>query len=92
MREFSNIDYILGSPDSFIENQILWTLTQNPSLGTPEDYSVADDIIGNGTIDYFNSPYLVEGYEESNCNPLYVDVDGLLYILDNSELYIKQSA
>ncbi|NVM34618.1 MAG: hypothetical protein HWN81_03420 [Candidatus Lokiarchaeota archaeon] len=56
IREFSNIDYILGSPDSFIENQILWTLTQNPSLGTPEEYNVEDDIIGNGTIDYFNLP------------------------------------
>ncbi|MFX0188828.1 MAG: hypothetical protein ACFE8A_13970, partial [Candidatus Hodarchaeota archaeon] len=56
MREFSNIDYILGSPDSFIENQILWTLTQNPSLGTPEEYNIDEDIIGNGDVDYFNLP------------------------------------
>ena len=43
-------------------------------------------------IDYFNSVYLVQGDEVSNCNPLYVDVDGTLYITDNSELYIKQPA
>lgn len=43
-------------------------------------------------IDIFNSTYIVDGNEVSNCNPLYVDVNGLLYITDNSSLYIKQPA
>ena len=42
------------------------------------------------TIDTFNSPYVVFGSEESTCNPLYVDTDGLLFIPNNTQLYIKQ--
>jgi hypothetical protein len=40
-------------------------------------------------INQFNSPYIVQGNEESNCDPLYVDLAGFLVINDNSELYIN---
>ncbi|MHA1427765.1 MAG: hypothetical protein ACTSQI_17430 [Candidatus Helarchaeota archaeon] len=47
------ITYILGTPDTLIENNILWTLTQNPNLGTANDFNVSEDIIGQGTVGYF---------------------------------------
>ena len=53
-REVSNVEYILGNPDCFIENQILWTLTQNPTLGTPGEFGVSDDIVGRGNVNYFD--------------------------------------
>ncbi|TFF90390.1 MAG: hypothetical protein EU548_03250, partial [Promethearchaeota archaeon] len=53
VREIDNINYLLGSPDSMIENQILWALTQNPQLGLPDEFNVTDDIVGNGNVDYF---------------------------------------
>ena len=53
-REVSNVEYILGNPDCFIENQILWTLTQNPKLGTPEEFNVSDDIVGHGNVNFFD--------------------------------------
>jgi len=31
----------------------LWTLTQNPNLGTANDFNVSEDIIGQGTVGYF---------------------------------------
>lgn len=40
-------------------------------------------------INQFNSPYIVEGNEETNCDPLYVDEGGFLVINNNSELYIN---
>jgi hypothetical protein len=43
------------------------------------------------TIDSYNSPYVIDGQEESTCNPLFVDTNGLLYIPNNTQLYIKQS-
>lgn len=52
VEEVGDANYILGTPDSMIENQILWALTQNPMLGTPTDYDVNDDIVGMGTINY----------------------------------------
>ncbi|MFX0142208.1 MAG: hypothetical protein ACFFDN_51695, partial [Candidatus Hodarchaeota archaeon] len=51
-REISNVNYILGTPDSCIETQILWSLVQNPTLGTPNDFMVDNDVIGKGTVDY----------------------------------------
>lgn len=51
-REIGDINYILATPDSYIENQILFNLVQNPSLGTFEEFGVDDDVIGNDTIDY----------------------------------------
>jgi len=52
MREIGDIDYLLATPDNFVENQILWTLLQNPTIGTFEDFGVDDDLIGFGTVDY----------------------------------------
>jgi len=40
-------------------------------------------------IDEFNSPYVVSGYEESNCDPLFVTDFGFLDITDTGELYIN---
>ena len=62
MREISSVHYTLGNPDCFIENQILWTLTQNPSLGSFEDFGVYDDVELNGTIDYFGLPEIISEY------------------------------
>jgi hypothetical protein len=50
--EVGDANYILGTPDSMIENQILWAMAQNPMLGTPADYDVDDDVIGMGSLDY----------------------------------------
>ncbi|MFX0075822.1 MAG: hypothetical protein ACFE96_10295, partial [Candidatus Hermodarchaeota archaeon] len=52
MREIGDIDYLLATPDNFVENQILWTLLQNPTIGTFEDFRVDDDLISNGTVDF----------------------------------------
>ena len=54
VEEVDNVNYILGTPDSMIEHQILWALTQNPMLGTPTDFDVNDDIVGIGTMDYLD--------------------------------------
>ena len=54
VEELGDANYILGTPDSMIENQILWTMAQNPALGSPIDYNVNDDIVGMGTIDYLD--------------------------------------
>jgi len=62
MREISSIHYTLGNPDCFIENQILWTLTQNPSLGSFGDFGVDDDVELSGTIDYFGLPEIISEY------------------------------
>ena len=53
-RELSPVEYLLGNPDSYLENQILWTLTQNPTLGTSGEFGVSDDIVGNGNVNYFD--------------------------------------
>lgn len=53
-REISNVSYILATPDSMIENYLLWTLVQNPTLGTPDDFNMSADIIGQDTVDYLN--------------------------------------
>jgi len=55
LKEMSSINYKVASPDSFIENQVIWALTQNPGLSISEDYYnsfIADDIIGEGSIHY----------------------------------------
>ncbi|MFX0086995.1 MAG: hypothetical protein ACFFAU_15160 [Candidatus Hodarchaeota archaeon] len=54
MKEIGDIDYLLATPDNFVENQILWALLQNPTIGTLEDFGVSDDLIGIGTVDYSN--------------------------------------
>lgn len=78
MREISSVQYTLGNPDNFIENQILWTLTQNPSLGSFEDYGVTDDVELSGIIDYFKLPAEITkyrttiGYEPNQSEVLYM--------------------
>lgn len=55
-REISDVNYILGTPDSLIENQILWALVQNPNLGSPSEFNLNNDIIGKDEVDYFSLP------------------------------------
>ena len=74
MREFQNISYILASPDSMIENQILWNLVQNDNLGSFTDFSVNDDIVGNGNIDYYEFQEQLE--EDRQNNPISNDTNG----------------
>jgi hypothetical protein len=52
--EYEEVNYIMGSPDSMIENQILWALTQNPSLHGTFNYDLSDDIVSQGTTDYLD--------------------------------------
>lgn len=80
MREIGDVEYILGSPDSFIENQILWALTQNPTLGNPEDFNldVNDDVICKGNINYFDLPDRI--IQERANNPLGDKETEVLYI------------
>ncbi|NVM27420.1 MAG: hypothetical protein HWN65_01150 [Candidatus Helarchaeota archaeon] len=54
LKEVEDVNYILASPDSMIENQILWALTQNPQLGSPTDFNVQDDIVGMGSVSYLD--------------------------------------
>ena len=65
MREISRVHYTLGNPDSFIENQILWTLTQNPSLGSFEYFGVDNDTELSGIIDYFKLPERIFEYRST---------------------------
>ena len=53
-KEIDNVNYKLASPDSMIENQVLWALTQNPNLGSTSEFGVSDDVVGQGTVDFFN--------------------------------------
>ncbi len=64
-REIGDINYKLASPDSMIENQILWALTQNPDLGNPSYYGVDDDIVGQGTVDFMSLPEKIEEDREN---------------------------
>ncbi|MGB5912593.1 MAG: hypothetical protein WBH31_15480 [Promethearchaeia archaeon] len=53
-REYGRVSYIIGSPDSMIENQILWAITQNPQLKQTLDYDISNDIKFQGETDYLN--------------------------------------
>lgn len=89
-RDLGNVNYILASPDSFIENQILWALTQNPSLGTPTDFFVADDIVGMGTVDYYELANKTT-LDRKN-SPLLPDETEVLYVAglqDNMDILNK---
>ncbi len=77
-REVESMDYIIASPDSFIEHRILWLLIQNPDLRThinagTDLYGVADDIMGEGTVDYYKLGEEImndiEIYYDGNVNP-----------------------
>lgn len=52
MREIQNVSYIMASPDSMIENEILWNLVQNDELGEPIDFGVDDDVVIKESVDY----------------------------------------
>ncbi|MFX1400245.1 MAG: hypothetical protein ACFE8V_03245 [Promethearchaeota archaeon] len=55
LKEMSTVKYKVASPDSFIENQVIWALTQNPGLSISENYYnsfIKDDIIGEGSVHY----------------------------------------
>ncbi len=84
-REVSSIRYALGSPDCFIESQILWNLVQNPTLGSPGEFSVDDDIVAQGNVNYFN---LVEQVALDRKNhPLEENEAEVLYIAGSYENY-----
>ena len=85
MREVSNVEYILGSPDCFIDNQILWNLAQNPSLGTSEEFGVEDDIIGQGNVEYFSLPEIT--VEDRENNLIGVDESEVLYMAGSYRNY-----
>ncbi|MFX0024577.1 MAG: hypothetical protein ACFE9S_19840, partial [Candidatus Hermodarchaeota archaeon] len=85
-REIGDINYKLASPDSMIENQILWALTQNPQLGTTNDYGMNDDVVGEGTIDFMDlfeqlledrekNPILRETFDDVNTQIIKPDGD-----------------
>ncbi len=85
-REISDGNYILGNPDGLIEHQILWTLTQNPTLGTPEGYGLSDDIIGQGfDIDYFKLPDQI--IQDRKNSPLKVNETEVLYYTGSYQNY-----
>ena len=52
VREVQNVSYILASPDSHIENQVLWNLVQNSELGSFSDFNVSDDVVSYGNVDF----------------------------------------
>ena len=85
MREVSNVEYILGSPDCFIDNQILWTLTQNPALGTPQEFGVSDHIVGQGNVNYFDLPETL--IEDRTDKPLDEDETEVLYMTGSYRNY-----
>ncbi len=74
--EIANISYILASPDSMIEDEILWNLIRNPELGSFSDFGISevDDIDGSGNIDFLDlADQLIDDREQ---NPISVDLDG----------------
>ena len=70
LKEIGNINYLLATPDNFVESQILWNLLQNPTIGTREDFGVDDDVIASGTVDYSNIAnrinYHIRQYYQAN--------------------------
>jgi len=89
MRETQNVTYILASPDSMIENEILWNLVQNDNLGSFSDFGISeeDDIVDSGTIDYNNLiSYLNEVREENE-----ISTDGNGNIDENEVTYISMN-
>ncbi|MHA1231639.1 MAG: hypothetical protein ACTSPQ_13415 [Candidatus Helarchaeota archaeon] len=85
VEEVGDVNYILGAPDSMIENQILWTLTKNPLLGNPEDYDVQEDIIGMGTMDYLQIAN--QTYIDRNSTTLNANETEVLYVAGLQKSY-----
>lgn len=73
-KEIANISYILASPDSMIENEILWNLVQNSELGSASEFEVSDDIVGSGSVDYFSLEEQI--IEDRDSNPISTNIDG----------------
>ncbi|NVM31919.1 MAG: thrombospondin type 3 repeat-containing protein, partial [Candidatus Helarchaeota archaeon] len=78
MKEIGNVSYTIGAPDSMVENEILWALTQNPQLGTPTEFGVADDIVGQGNVDYYD--LINHTLSDRLDNPIEVNDTEVLYI------------
>ncbi len=73
-KEIDNVNYILASPDSLIENQILWNLIQNSELGSISFFNVSDDILGQGSVDYYEFADQIN--EDRKDNPISIDGEG----------------
>ena len=84
-RELSNVEYLLGNPDCFIENQILWTLTQNPTLGTPGEFGVSEDIVGSGNVNSFDLGYHTA--QDRMNTPLKANETEILYLSGSFQNY-----
>ncbi len=73
-KEIQNVSYILASPDSMIENEIIWNLAQNSNLGSFSYFNVSDDIVGSGNVDFMD---LIDHLEDDRSNnPISTDVLG----------------
>ena len=52
LKEMGDVNYKIASPENFIENQIIWAITQNPELEIPQSIDIQDRIIGEGNLPY----------------------------------------
>jgi len=74
IREIDDIYYIMASPDSMIENEILFNLVQNSNIGSFSDFNVDDDVSDSGFANYTDIfDTLIESREN---NPISVDESG----------------
>ncbi|TFF90361.1 MAG: hypothetical protein EU548_03395, partial [Promethearchaeota archaeon] len=78
VQEIGEVNYILASPDSMIENQILWTLNQNPDLGSFAKYNVDDDVVGTGTVNFFD--LVNQTLNDRDNNPISPNDTEVLYV------------
>lgn len=83
--EISPMNYILASPDSMIENNIFQTLIANPNVGTYSDFSVSDDVVGDGISNYSHIFDDIFSLRESN--PINTDENGV--ISETEVLYLS---
>lgn len=72
--EMHPMDYALASPDSMVENEIIYNLVQNPSLGTFSDFGMTGDVVGSGSTDFYEVLDTINTLRESN--PISVDENG----------------
>ncbi|MGB5912150.1 MAG: hypothetical protein WBH31_13235 [Promethearchaeia archaeon] len=66
VREICPMNYILGSPDSAIENLILWDLVQNSDLGSFSDFGVSEDVVSSGVVNYSKIVDTIKNIRETN--------------------------
>lgn len=94
-REVGDVSYLLGTPDSLVENQILWALTQNPNIGTASAFGVENDIIEKGIVNYLDIPEVtmshIEKYYKDNPDrekePEVTYISGMQYQYDILDKY-----